>query len=276
MHRAFGALDHDVRPLVVSIDDADIALREQQRLGLGVGLHGLVEVQMVLRQVREDAHLKSDALHAVQHQRVGRHLHDRVRAAGVGHPAQELLQLIGVGRGVLGVQHLVADDVRIRADEADLRVQALLEHVLDERGDGGLAVRAGHADHGQLARRVIKKFAADARERKAAVGHEDIRNIHLRLLLAEHDGRAALDGCADEPVPIGLIPADGGKQVAGLRGARVKADIPDVQFRIGGAFVHVQNGQQSLEFHKGTSVDRQYRPNMPESVVTSVTSTTVP
>ena len=103
MHRAFGALDHDVRPLVVSIDDADIALREQQRLGLGVGLHGLVEVQMVLRQVREDAHPEADALHAVQHQRVGRHLHDRVRAAGVDHPAQELLQLIGVGRGVLGV-----------------------------------------------------------------------------------------------------------------------------------------------------------------------------
>ena len=48
VHRAFGALDHDVRPLVVGIDDADIALREQQRLGLGVGLHGLVEVQMVL------------------------------------------------------------------------------------------------------------------------------------------------------------------------------------------------------------------------------------
>ena len=130
-------------------------------------------------------------------------------------------------------------------------MQALLEHVLDERGDGGLAVRAGHADHGQLARRVIKKFAADARERKAAVGHEDIRNIHLRLLLAEHDGRAAVGCRTDEPVPVGLIPADGGKQVAGLRGARVKADIPDVQFRICSAFVHVQNGQQSLEFHKG-------------------------
>ena len=48
MHRALGALEHDVRPIVVGIDDADIALREQQRLGLGVGLHGLVEVQMVL------------------------------------------------------------------------------------------------------------------------------------------------------------------------------------------------------------------------------------
>jgi hypothetical protein len=162
-----------------------------------------------------------------------------VRAAGIGHPAQELLQLIGVGCGVLGVQHLIADDVRIRADEADLRVQALLEHVLDKRGDGGLAVRAGHADHGQLARRVIEKFATDARERKAAVSHEDIRDIDLRPLLAEHDGGAALDGSADESMPVGLIPADGGKQVAGLRGARVKADIPDVQLRIGGACAHV-------------------------------------
>ena len=74
----------------------------------------------------------------------------------------------------------------------------------------------------------------------------------------------------------GSYAEDGGEQVAGLRGARVKADIPDVQFRIGGAFAHVQNGQQSLEFHKRTSVVRQYRPSMPESLVTSVTSTTVP
>ena len=199
-----------------------------------------------------------------------------MRAAGVDHPAQELLQLIGVGRGVLGVQHLVADDVRVRTDEADLRVQALLEHVLDERGDGGLAVRAGHADHGQLARRVAEIRAADAREREAAVIDEDIRDIHLRLLLAEHDGRAAIRGRADEPVPVGLVPTDGGKQVAGLRRARIKADVPDVQFRIGRAFTHVQNGQQSLEFHKRTSVVRQYRPSMLESLVTSVTSTTVP
>ena len=68
VHRAFGALDHDVRPLVIGVDDADIALREQQRLGLGVGLHGLMEVQMILRQVREDAHPEADALHTVQHQ----------------------------------------------------------------------------------------------------------------------------------------------------------------------------------------------------------------
>ena len=276
VHRAFGVLEHDVCPIVVRVDDADVTLRKQLRLGRGIRLHGLVKVQMVLRQVREDAHPEADALHTVQHERVRRHLHDRVRAAGVDHPAQELLQLIGVGRGVLGVQHLVADDVRVRADETDLRVQTLLEHMLDERGDGGLAVRAGHTDHGQLTRRVIEKFAADARERKAAVGHEDIRYLDLWLSLAEHDGRAALCGRADEPVSVGLIPADGGEQVAGLRGARVKADIPDVQFRIGGAFAHVQNGQQSLEFHKRTSVVRQYRPSMPESLVTSVTSTTVP
>ena len=85
-----------------------------------------------------------------------------MRTAGIDHPAQELLQLICVRRGVLGVQHLVTDDVRVRSDQADLRVQALLEHVLDERGDGGLAVGAGHADHGQLTRRVAEEFAADA------------------------------------------------------------------------------------------------------------------
>ena len=103
VHRAFGVLEHDVRPIVVRVDDAGVTLRKQLRLGRGIRLHGLVKVQMILRQVREDAHPEADALHAVQHERVRRHLHDRVRAAGVDHSAQELLQLIGVGRGVLGV-----------------------------------------------------------------------------------------------------------------------------------------------------------------------------
>ena len=57
-----------MRPIIVGVDNADVALREQQRLGLGVGLHGLVEVQMILRQVREDAHAETDALHTVQHE----------------------------------------------------------------------------------------------------------------------------------------------------------------------------------------------------------------
>ena len=68
LHRALGALEHDVRPIIVGVDDAGIALREQQRLGLCIGLHGLMEIQMILRQVREDAHAEADALHAVQHE----------------------------------------------------------------------------------------------------------------------------------------------------------------------------------------------------------------
>ena len=151
----------------------------------------------------------------------------------------------------------------------DLRVMTM---VFDEV-DTGVSGRA--------AQRVAEKLRALSRTKQVlCVTHlpqiAALADTHFRIAKAEHDGRTALGGRADEPVPVGLIPADGGEQVAGLRGARVKADIPDVQFRIGGAFAHVQNGQQSLEFHKRTSVVRQYRPSMPESLVTSVTSTTVP
>lgn len=82
-------------PRIVGVVDADVALAEEQRLGIAVVLHRLVEVKVILREVREDADGVLDPVHAVELERVGRNLHHRVRAARVRHAAQQPLQLEG-------------------------------------------------------------------------------------------------------------------------------------------------------------------------------------
>ena len=46
------------------------ALAEQNRLGIAVILHGFMEVQVILRQIREDAYLIAYAVNPIEVQRV--------------------------------------------------------------------------------------------------------------------------------------------------------------------------------------------------------------
>ena len=145
---AAGGLRQDAASVgIVHIDDAGPAAGKEHGLGVAVGVHGLVEVEVVLGEVREHADAEGDLVRAVQDQRVGRDLHDDVRAARGLHLGEQLLQLEGFGRRALGMQDLVSDHVLDGADEADLRAEGLFEHVLEQIRARGLAVRAGDADH---------------------------------------------------------------------------------------------------------------------------------
>ena len=72
-----------------------------------------MEIEMVLCQICKDSRAKTDLVGAVEHQRVGRDLHNDVRAACIAHIGKELLQLKGLRRGALGVQDLIADHILI-------------------------------------------------------------------------------------------------------------------------------------------------------------------
>ena len=105
---ALGVGQQPLAPRVVGVVHADIAAIKQNGLGIAVGLHGAVEVQMVLTEIGEDAHGEAHTVDAVQHQRVGGDLHDHVGAAGVGHLAEQPLQLEGLRRGALRGERLLA------------------------------------------------------------------------------------------------------------------------------------------------------------------------
>ena len=157
---AGGALHQKRGPGVVDVDQAHPALLEEKRLGPAIFLHGVVEIQMILGEVGEKAHVEGDAAHPVEAQGVGRDLHHHVGAAGVGHLAEEGLQFETLGSGAFGVQHLAADHVLNGAHQAHLGPQAILQNVFDQVGGGGFAVGAGDADHGHLPGRVAVPVGA--------------------------------------------------------------------------------------------------------------------
>ena len=108
---------HDfLRVGVVRVHHAVPASCKEHCFCLAVGVHRLVEIEVVLGEVGEDAGLEGNFVRPVQHQRVARYLHHTVRAAGVCHLRKELLQLKGLRRRALGVDYLGSDHVLNRAD----------------------------------------------------------------------------------------------------------------------------------------------------------------
>ena len=189
---------------------------------------------MVLTEVGEDTHGEAYAIDAIQRQGVGGDLHDHVGTAGVGHPAEQLLQLEGLRRGALRVEDFAADHVLNGADQAHLGTGLLLQNALDEVGGGGLAAGAGDADHGHLAGGVIEPVAGDHRQSAAGVLHNYVGNVAVGCMLADNTGRAFFAGHGDEAVAIGLGAGDSHEQPALRRLAGVVADVGDVGVHIGG------------------------------------------
>ena len=137
--------------LVVGVHHAHLAPAEQLAFPAAVLLKALVftGANVVGVQVGEHAHLVADARHPVHHQPLAGHLHHAGVAARVGQLAQNALQVVAFGGGVVQVIVVVGIVDAVCADHAHL-VAAGLQHRLDHVGGGGLALGAGHADHGHL------------------------------------------------------------------------------------------------------------------------------
>ena len=149
--RRAGDISQEIRrPGVVPVHRGGGAHGKQLCLGLRVGLHGLVVVQMVLRQVRKRPDGKMDARHPVLVQRVGGHLHHHMAAPGVRHLAEQLLKLIALGRRALRGDGPVSDPIAVGTDKPYLRATGPLQHMLEQECRGRLAVGTGEAHDGHL------------------------------------------------------------------------------------------------------------------------------
>jgi hypothetical protein len=165
--------------LVVDVHDADVAPLEQLALPAAVLLKGLVlaGADVVRRKVREDADVVVDARHAVHHQALAGHFHQRHITACIHELAEGLLQLVAFGGGVCGLLMASHEIDAVGADHAHLFAGGF-QHALDHVGGGGLALGAGDADHGHLPGRVAEEVAAHQRHGIAAVLH--LHNGHVR------------------------------------------------------------------------------------------------
>ena len=79
--------------VVADVDDGAVGLVEEPPLGREVLLHGAVEVEVVLAQVREHEHREARAVEPPLHLGDRRRLHRDDRVAGVEHRAKEPLQV---------------------------------------------------------------------------------------------------------------------------------------------------------------------------------------
>ena len=247
---AGGVLQQPLRPGVIGVVHAHIAVLEQDGLGVAVGLHGLVEVQVVLGQVGKDAHGEADAIHPLQKQRVGGGLHHHVGAAGGAHPGEQLLKLQGLRRGALRGDHLVADHVLVGADEAHLGPQLLLQHGFQQVGGGGLAVGAGDGHHGHVVRGMAVVIGRHHRQGLAGIRHLDIGDAGvLRRPLAHHRRGARRRGLADIGVAVGGEAGHGHEHVPRRRGPGVVADAGDLRLRIRRGGQGREPRQKFFQFH---------------------------
>ena len=80
---------------VVQVKNARLTLLEQQALGLAIGLHGPVKIQVVPGEVGENPRLEPQPRRPAQGQGVGGNLHHHMGAPRLLHPGQQALEGIG-------------------------------------------------------------------------------------------------------------------------------------------------------------------------------------
>ena len=160
--------------LIVNVHHAHVAALEQLALPAAVLLKGLVltGADVIRRKVGEHAHIVVHTGHAVHHQALAGNLHQRGVTACIQKLPEGLLQFVAFRSGVgsfLVAAHIIN---AVGADHAHLAACSF-QHALDHVGGSGLALGAGHTDHGHLAGRVAEKVRAHQSHGIAAAFHLD-------------------------------------------------------------------------------------------------------
>ena len=166
---------------------------KQHALCLIVVLHRLVIVKMILREIRKDRNLKMRRAYALLHESERADLHHNRITARIRHSAVESEQLKRHGRGIVGVNDLVTDFILNRADESHL-VPVFRENILDDRGDGRLAVGAGYADEAHFLFRMSEPCGTEIAIFCAGIGNKQLLFAQSQIPL-DDDGSCAVFEC---------------------------------------------------------------------------------
>ena len=175
-------------------------------------------------------------------------------AARVRHPAEEPVQLIALGGGVLRVQELVSDPVAVGADEAHLGVQLALQQMLEQVRGGGLAAGAGDADQLHLPGGIAEEVPAGQGEPQAAVVRLHEGRSVLRRRFAEHRRGAPLHRLGNEAMSVRLKAPHRHEEIPRLGLAGVVAHAADLQLRIRRHLQHPNMRKKLLQFHVVSSI----------------------
>ncbi|MPN07156.1 hypothetical protein SDC9_154422 [bioreactor metagenome] len=171
VERARGELCVQVRALrVIDIDHGRLQAGrvEQRSLGLPVGLHAAVVVQVVLGEIGEQSHANLAAIQTVLDDADGRCLDGAGREALVGVAAEHALQQHRVRRGharrLQRRRYAHAQGAHQRTAGASLE-RHLGQRMGQPPGCGGLAIGAGHGQHVELATGMSKPLVGNQSRR---------------------------------------------------------------------------------------------------------------
>ncbi len=220
-------------PLVVHADDAALRVlgREERRFGAEVVRHRLVEVEMVLGQVGEQRDVEDGAVDAVLGEGVAGDLHHHVDGARLAHDREQGVQVGRLGRGAhrrdTGVAHPGLD-----GSEQPGRLAQRAQGGLHEVCRGGLAVRPGDPDEGELPRGVTVDQVGDVAEHRSRVVDQKHRDAEVAGQVVagpvgQHGDGAGADRLRRERAAVHHETGQRGIQVTGVDGARVEAHAAD-------------------------------------------------
>ena len=206
--------------------------REQPGFGLEVLVHGPVQVQVVLGQVREPGDVEHHGVHAVEGHGVRGNLHGGGIEPAFAHERQQRVHIRGFGGGEQARDRLAACQDLNRPDQPGPFAQRPQERI-DEVSGGGLAVGACHAEEGRGAGTVGPALVnacgqpADHAARLVSQQHRDGDVIgqcqHARSgAVCQDRHRTGFDGLGHEVSPVPCAARQGHVEVS-------RADRPGVQ-----------------------------------------------
>ena len=165
--------------LVPDVHRCRDVLREQPALRVEVALHRAVEVEMVLREVREHERREANAVEAVQLGAVRGRLERAALVPGVEHLAKCPLQVDRLRGRAHSCAYLVPHARLDRAEQPGLPTRRLEDRVEQVRGRR-LAVRARDARDLELVRGVPEELGGRGRHRPAGVLDHQLRHWRPR------------------------------------------------------------------------------------------------
>ena len=176
-------------------------LEEEPALGLEVGVHRPVQVEVVLGQVREGERGEVDAVESPERGAVRGRLHRAASVARVEHLAECALEVDRLGRRAHGRAPLAADPELDRPDQARLPPRRFEDRVEQECGRR-LPVRPGDACDLELLGRSSEELDRRRGHRLPRVRDDELRHARGHGVLDDERRRSGIDRALGELVPV--------------------------------------------------------------------------
>ena len=172
-------------------------LGEEARLGFGVALHGLVEVQVIAREVRERGHLEVECIGPMHREAMTGHLEHQVRRPIVERLPSEARDVVAFRGGVKRWALATRAHEPCRSYQCGL-ARCAFDRLLQEIRRRRLAVGTRNPNGVQGAGRLAVHELGGAPKSHARVWYRNLRNVMSQRLLGHHGNGAARQCILDE------------------------------------------------------------------------------